>query len=237
VARAFLADQHIVIQSWTSAAAGIDAPPFDSPDFDLDEVERNPLRFPHRLSAERALEEIERLRGLNDSAGGKVSCRIAGLVPGLGEPVFDKLDARLAAAMLSLGAAKGIEFGAGFGAAFSRGSKNNDSPIPPPPGRDRRSLPSGAPDLDFASNNAGGILGGLSTGMPLEFTVAFKPVPSISLPQKTVDRSGTVRELVIAGRHDVCVCPRAGPVVEAMAALVLADMTLLNRLAQSGPAP
>ena len=233
VARAFLADQHIGILSWTSAAAGIDAPPFDSPDFDRDEVERNPLRFPHRLLAEKALEELERLRALGDSAGGKVSCRVTGLEPGLGEPVFGKLDSRLAAAMLSLGAAKGIEFGAGFASACSRGSANNDSPVPPSPDRGRRSLPPGVPDMDFATNTAGGVLGGLSTGMPLEFTVAFKPVPSISRPQKTLDRTGAVRDLVIAGRHDVCVCPRAAPVVEAMAALVLADLTLLNRLANN----
>jgi chorismate synthase len=233
VARAFLTDQNILIRAWTSAAAGIDAPSFDSPDFDLDEVEQNPLRFPNRLCAERAMEELERLRGLKDSAGGKVSCRVAGLMPGLGEPVFDKLDARLAGAMLSLGAAKGIEFGAGFGAASSRGSQHNDSPIPPLPGRSRRPLPPGVPDLDFASNNAGGVLGGLSTGMPLEFTVAFKPVPSISKPQKTVDREGRLRDLVIAGRHDLCVCPRAAPVVEAMTALVLADLILLSRLARN----
>jgi chorismate synthase len=233
VARAFLADQGIVIRSWTSAAAGIDAPPFDSPDFDFDEVERNPLRFPNRLCAERAMKEIEGLRDLKDSAGGKVSCRVSGLMPGLGEPVFDKLDARLAAAMLSLGAAKGIEFGSGFGAAYSRGSENNDSPTPPRPGRSRRALPPGVPDLDFASNNAGGVLGGLSTGMPLEFTVAFKPVPSISRPQKTTDHGGILRDLVIGGRHDVCVCPRAAPVVEAMTALALADLTLLSRLSRA----
>jgi chorismate synthase len=233
VARAFLGDQKISIQSWTSAAAGIEAPPFGSPDFDFDEVERNPLRFPHRILAEKALEELERLRGLKDSAGGRVSCRITGLMPGLGEPVFDKLDARLAAAMLSLGAAKGVEFGAGFGAACSRGSEHNDAPVPRPPGRARHSLPPGVPDLDFATNNAGGILGGLSTGMPLEFAVAFKPVPSISRLQKTADREGALRDLLIGGRHDVCVCPRAAPVVEAMAALTLADLVLLNRLARA----
>jgi chorismate synthase len=232
VAKAFLAERNISISAWTSAAAGIGAPPFDSPDFDFDEVERNPLRLPNRLCAEQALAEIDRLRGLGDSAGGTVSCRVVGLAPGLGEPVFDKLDARLAAAILSLGAVKGIEFGAGFKAAWSHGSANNDSPVPRLPGRDPRPLPPGVPDVDFASNNAGGILGGLSTGMPLEFTVAFKPVPSISVKQETADRSGTVRNLVIAGRHDVCVCPRAVPVVEAMAALVLADLTLLGRLAR-----
>jgi chorismate synthase len=233
VAKAFLAEQHISISAWTSAAAGIDAPPFDSPDFDFDEVERNPLRLPNRLRAEQALAEIDRLRSLGDSAGGTVSCRVAGLPPGLGEPVFDKLDARLAAAMLSLGAAKGIEFGAGFKAAWSRGSTNNDTPVPRLPGGAPRVLPPGVPDLDFAANNAGGVLGGLSTGAPLEFTVAFKPVPSISLNQKTTDRSGTVRDLVIAGRHDVCVCPRAVPVVEAMTAIVLADLILLGRLSRA----
>jgi chorismate synthase len=230
VARAFLSAQGILIRGWTSAAAGVDAPAFGSPGFDLEEVEKNPLRFPNRACAEKAMAEIENLRSLGDSAGGKVSCRVTGLKPGLGEPVFGKLDARLAAAMLSLGAAKGIEFGAGFSAAYARGSAGNDRPIPPAPNRRSRDLPPGTPDLDYASNNAGGVLGGLSTGMPLEFTVAFKPVPSIAMKQETMDRRGTVRELVIRGRHDVCVCPRAVPVVEAMTALVLADLALLKRL-------
>jgi chorismate synthase len=226
VAKAFLSPQGIVIRGWTSSAAGVDAPTFGSPGFDLEEIEKNPLRFPSREGAEKAMAEIDRLRSLGDSAGGKVSCRVTGLLPGLGEPVFGKLDARLAAAMLSLGAAKGIEFGAGFNAAYTRGSVNNDRPIP---GHHRWDLPPGVPDLDYDTNTAGGVLGGLSTGMPLEFTVAFKPVPSISKKQETVDRRGTVRELVIEGRHDVCVCPRAAPVVEAMTALALADLMLLSR--------
>jgi chorismate synthase len=226
VAKAFLTAQGIAIRGWTSSAAGIDAPAFGSPGFDIDEVEKNPLRFPSRDDAERVLARIENLRSAGDSAGGKVSCRVTGLKPGLGEPVFGKLDARLAAAMLSLGAAKGIEFGAGFSAAYAQGSANNDRPIPL---RSSRDLPPGVPDLDYDTNTAGGVLGGLSTGMPLEFTVAFKPVPSIAQKQETVDRSGTVRELVIGGRHDVCVCPRAVPVVEAMTALVLADLVLLGR--------
>jgi chorismate synthase len=234
VAKAFLTAQGIVIRGWTSSAAGVDAPAFGSPGFAIEEVEKNPLRLPNRECAEKAMAEIERLRSAGDSAGGKVSCRVTGLLPGLGEPVFGKLDARLAAAMLSLGAAKGIEFGAGFSAAYTRGSANNDRPIPWggshtfDPGR--RNLPPGIPDLDYATNTAGGVLGGLSTGMPLEFTVAFKPTPSIAQKQITVDRSGTVRELVIEGRHDVCVCPRAVPVVEAMTALALADLVLLGRL-------
>jgi chorismate synthase len=229
VAKAFLNTQGILIRGWTSSAAGIDAPAFGSPGFDIDEVEKNPLRFPSRDCAEKAMARIENLRRAGDSAGGTVSCRVTGLTPGLGEPVFGKLDARLAAAMLSLGAAKGIEFGSGFRAAYAQGSANNDRPVP---GRGNRSrnLPPRVPYLDYATNTAGGVLGGLSTGMPLEFTVAFKPVPSISQKQNTVDRSGTVQELIIGGRHDVCVCPRAVPVVEAMTALALADLTLLGRL-------
>lgn len=230
VAKVFLNAQGILIRGWTSSAAGIDAPAFGSPGFDLDAVEKNPLRFPSQAGMEQAMARIENLRKAGDSAGGKVSCRVTGLLPGLGEPVFGKLDARLAAAMLSLGAAKGIEFGAGFGVAYTQGSANNDRPIPAAPGRINRDLPPGVPDLDYAANTAGGVLGGLSTGMPLEFTVAFKPVPSISQKQNTVDNKGTVRELVIGGRHDVCVCPRAVPVVEAMTALVLADLVLLGRL-------
>jgi chorismate synthase len=129
--------------------------------------------------------------------------------------------------MLSLGAAKGIEFGAGFAAASSRGSVQNDIPFAAANGV--TVIPDGVPSLTYGSNNAGGVLGGISTGMPLEFTVAFKPVPSISAKQQTVDRSGVVRELAVKGRHDVCVCPRAVPVVEAMTALVLADMLLQHR--------
>jgi chorismate synthase len=129
--------------------------------------------------------------------------------------------------MLSLGAAKGVEFGAGFAAASSRGSVQNDRPVPA--GDAGNALPPGVPALAYGSNNAGGVLGGISNGMPLEFTVAFKPVPSISMKQQTADRSGKARELAVRGRHDVCVCPRAVPVVEAMAALVLADLLLQNR--------
>jgi chorismate synthase len=149
--------------------------------------------------------------------------------------------------MLSLGAAKGIEFGAGFAAAAGHGSEQNDWPVPGNSGAvaensntvDHRELltgmlpagvlPAGVPALSYKTNNSGGVLGGISTGMPLEFRVAFKPIPSISKQQQTVDRTGTVRDLAVAGRHDVCVCPRAVPVVEAMAAMVLADLLLLAR--------
>jgi chorismate synthase len=229
VAKAFLTAQGIEIRAWTAAAAGIQAPAPGEPGFDFTEIERNPLRFPCREGAEKALEKIEALRNQGDSAGGVVSCQVTGLPPGLGEPVFDKLDARIAAAMLSLGAAKGVEFGSGFGAALKQGSENNDRPAPPSGDRAAPPLPPEVPDLEYDGNNAGGILGGISTGMPLEFSVAFKPVPSIAKKQQTLDRWGGIQDLSIQGRHDICICPRAVPVVEAMAALVLADLLLLHR--------
>jgi chorismate synthase len=232
VARAFLSGQGIVIQAWVSSAAGIDAPGPESAEFSFDEIEKNPLRFPNREGAEKAIKIIEELRGQGDSAGGTVSCRVSGLPPGLGEPVFDKLDARIAGAILSLGAVKGIEFGAGFRSVRERGSAHNDRPLPRDSRAPDRGLPPDVPDLDYGSNNAGGVLGGISTGMPLEFTAAFKPVPSISRKQETTDRQGKVRELIIQGRHDICICPRAVPVVEAMTALVLADLLLLQRAAR-----
>ncbi|MDR0377951.1 MAG: chorismate synthase [Spirochaetaceae bacterium] len=224
-AKSFLAGFGVTVRAWTSSAAGIDAPGPGGGGFDLDEAERNPLRVPHRETAERILRVIEERRARGDSAGGIVSCSVSGLPPGLGDPVFGKLDARIAAAMLSIGAAKAVAFGAGAAAA-SCGSLQNDRPIPK---NAAGPLPPGVPGISCETNNAGGVLGGISTGMPLEFTVAFKPVASISKPQKTVDRYGNIRDLVIQGRHDVCVCPRAVPVVEAMAALVLADLLLLNR--------
>jgi chorismate synthase len=226
VAKALLSQYGISIRAWTQAVAGISVPASGDPGFDLAEADRNPLRMPHAGTAALALAKIEELRAAGDSAGGMVSCSASGVPPGLGEPVFGKLDALLAQAMLSLGAAKGIEFGAGFAAASSRGSVQNDSPAAAP---HLSGIPCGVPPLTYGSNNAGGVLGGISTGMPLEFTVAFKPVPSISAKQRTVDRSGAGRELTVKGRHDVCVCPRAVPVVEAMTALVLADLLLQNR--------
>ena len=229
VARVFLLSLGIEIRAWTAQAAGIDAPrpenagsgnavsgsdvPCSSGAFDWDEIENNPLRMPNKAVAEAAMEKIESLKAEGDSAGCTVSCVARNLPPGLGEPVFDKLDARLAAAMLSLGAAKAIEFGAGFAASKGRGSKLNDSPVSPG---------------TWKTNNSGGVLGGISTGAELFFTVAFKPVPSIAKSQETINRLGEKTEIVIQGRHDACVAPRVVPVVEAMTALVLADFVLLG---------
>jgi chorismate synthase len=213
VAKKFLATYNIRIRAWTSAIAGITMPrPGDSA-FDFDEIEKNPLRVPAPSKeggkgavAEQAVKAISALRAEKDSAGGIISCLVEGLPPGLGEPVFDKLDARLAGAMLSIGAARGIEFGAGFAAAASKGSENNAL--------------------------AEGILGGISSGKDLEFHVAFKPTPSIGKPQKALSKNGETVDLVINGRHDVCIVPRAVPVVEAMTALALADFVLLQRCAK-----
>jgi chorismate synthase len=149
----------------------------------------------------------------NDSLGGVVRCRVTGVPAGLGEPVFDKLDALVAHAVMSIGAVKGIEFGAGFGVSELRGSVDND-PITPE---------------GFATNRAGGVLGGISTGAALEFRAAVKPTPSIGIVQRTIDTSGKAAEITVGGRHDVCIAPRIVPVVEAMTALVLADLLLIQR--------
>ena len=163
-------------------------------------------------------ERIEALRKKGDSAGGIVECTVHGVPAGLGEPVFDKLDAVLAQAMLSIGAIKGIEFGSGFAAADARGSTNND-PMAAGPA--------------FRTNNAGGILGGISRGDDIVFRVAVKPVPSIYLRQETITTENEECSIEIEGRHDVCLCPRIVPVVEAMTALTLADLYLRNRSARS----
>jgi chorismate synthase len=220
VAKKFLAAYGIHITAWTSAVAGIDMPKSGDPEFDLDEIEKNPLRVPGKSLAEHALKAIEALRAGGDSVGGMVSCVVKGVPAGLGEPVFGKLDALLAGAILSIGAVKGIEFGAGFAAAGLKGSENNDLPS-----RDGTTV-------GFATNNAGGILGGISSGQDIEFKVAFKPTPSIGKAQQALSADGTVVDLVISGRHDVCIVPRAVPVVEAMTALVLADLLLLQRNAR-----
>jgi chorismate synthase len=234
VAKALLRRHGISILAWTSAAAGISAPRWGEAGFDSEAIERNPLRMPSSESAALALARVEERRAQGDSSGGLVCCRAEGLVPGLGSPVFDKLDALISGAMLSIGAVKGIEFGAGFAAASSSGSAFNDPLLcAVGPEADRAVLPRssgrGTPQAVFGSNNCGGILGGLSTGSPLEFTIVVKPTASIAKAQKTIDREGRETELIIRGRHDACICPRIVPVVEAMSALVLADLLLLTQ--------
>lgn len=179
---------------------------------DWDIAPMNPLNCPDAEAEIQMQRTIEQAKQNQDSVGGVIECIATGLPVGLGEPVFDKLDALLAHAMLSIGAVKGIEFGDGFASAMSYGSENNDAMEIDADGR-----PS------FRTNHAGGILGGMSSGAPVLFRVAVKPTPSISRPQQTIDINGNLQTMEIHGRHDPCICPRAVVVVEAMTAITLLD--------------
>lgn len=215
VAAAILEKNGIFAKAYTLKAAGIKAEKID-----FSEIEQNSMRAPDNVAAKKMEAKIEELRANCDSAGGIVECVVNGVPAGLGEPVFDKLDAELAKAMLSIGAVKGIEFGAGFAAADLLGSENND----------KMHAENGKPAFD--SNNSGGILGGISNGNQISFKIAVKPVPSIFKAQKTVSQNNGIyenTELEIKGRHDICLCPRIVPVVESMTNIVLADMLLRNR--------
>lgn len=208
VARKVLAREGISVMAYTVALGGVRAQRFDP-----DEIGRNPLFCPDAEAAEAMEARLAAVRAQGDTVGGIVEVRARGCPPGLGEPVFDKLDARLAAALMSIGAVKGIEIGAGFGAAELLGSQNNDEPTPE----------------GYATNNAGGVLGGISTGMEIILRAAVKPIPSVSMPQRTVTRDGTPTMIQIGGRHDISAIPRIVPVCEAMTLLVLADLLLLPR--------
>lgn len=186
--------------------------------FDLAQRDKNLLYMPDEVAAAAAAEYLEKLIQEQDSCGGVVECVIHGMPAGVGEPVFDKLDACLAKAIMSIGAVKGFEIGDGFAAARSRGSVNNDAFYMDGDGAVRKS-----------TNHSGGILGGISDGSDIIFRAAFKPTPSISREQRTVNRNGENVEILIKGRHDPIVVPRAVVVVEAMAALTVADLLLLGR--------
>ena len=177
----------------------------------LAEIETTPVRCPHAATAAAMIERIKLVRSEGDSVGGVIQCRVRGLPVGLGEPVFDRLEADLAKAMLSLPATKGFEVGSGFAGTLLRGSQHNDAfEI-----RDGR--------VRTTTNRSGGVQGGISNGEDLVFNVAFKPTATILQKQQTVDTHGQPAELMGKGRHDPCVLPRAVPIVEAMAALVLLD--------------
>jgi chorismate synthase len=177
----------------------------------LEEVEASPVRCPHAETAAAMIERIKVARAEGDSVGGVIECRVRGVPPGLGEPVFDRLEADLAKAMLSLPATKGFEIGSGFAGARQRGSEHNDLFE----NRDGR--------IRTVTNRSGGTQGGISNGEDLVFRVAFKPTATLLRTQATVDTAGRPVELRAKGRHDPCVVPRAVPIVEAMTALVLVD--------------
>jgi len=187
----------------------------------LDQVEATAVRCPDPDMARAMIERIKEVRSQGDSIGGTVECVVKGLPAGLGAPVFDKLEAELAHAMMSLPATKGFEVGSGFAGTHMRGSEHNDAFV----------LKGGA--IGTETNRSGGIQGGISNGEPIIFRVAFKPTATVSIGQRTVSTTGDEIELKARGRHDPCVLPRAVPMVEAMAALVLCDHVMLQH-AQNG---
>ncbi len=204
------------ILAWVAAIHDISAE-IDPAVVRAEEIESNPVRCPDAAVAARMIERIKQVRSEGDSVGGVIEAVIRGCPVGLGEPVFDRLEADLAKGMLSLPATKGFEVGSGFSGAHQRGSEHND-PYQMENGRVRT-----------LSNRSGGVQGGISNGEPVVFRVAFKPTATISQPQQTVTVGGEDSTLAARGRHDPCVLPRAVPLVEAMAALVLCDHALRQR--------
>lgn len=212
----WLEDMGIPVFAHIAAIAGISDTPFDplAPDADLIQPEF-PVINPDAGAQMRAA--ISAARSDGDSVGGIVECAVTGLPAGVGEPMFGGAESRIAQIVYGVPAVKGVEFGSGFAAASLRGSQNNDDYV----------IADG--QIRTATNNASGILGGITTGMPLIFRAALKPTPSISRPQQSVSLSkGEMQELVVKGRHDPCIVPRAVPVIEAAAAIAIFDMILGN---------
>ncbi len=201
----------IEVLAWVDRVQNVQAK-VDSSKVTLEQIEASMVRCPDGDASQEMIERIDEARNRKDSLGGVVSCVARNVPPGLGEPVFEKLTAQLAAAMFSLPAVKGFEVGSGFAGTELYGSEHNDPFIP---GKD------GVPDT--SSNRSGGIQGGISNGQPIEFNVAFKPTATIGVAQQTVDRDNNPTTLEAQGRHDPCVLPRAVPMVEAMTCLVLVD--------------
>ena len=217
--RPWLAAQGISVQAWVSQVGTVALPAGYQPGPEgLLFRESHPTRCPDPATAARMEALIAQVRDEGDTIGGICSARITGLPPGLGEPLHDKLHARLAQAMLTINAAKGFEYGAGFAAAAERGSQLNDVFITEADGR-----------IGTRTNHSGGIQGGISNGQEIPFRVAFKPVATLLQAQQTVNRAGEAITLTPKGRHDPCVLPRAVPIVEAMALLVVADFRLLGK--------
>ena len=188
-------------------------------DYDLSLAETNAVRCPDAATAERMASLIMQVKGEGNTIGGIITCVVKGCPAGLGEPVAGKLHAELGAAMLSINAVKGFEYGAGFGGVGMRGSEQNDVFVP-----------DGQGGITTCTNHSGGIQGGISNGQDIYFRVAFKPVATLLREQHTVNDSGEAVVLKARGRHDACVLPRAVPVVEAMAAQVILDNYLLNNI-------
>jgi len=204
---------HININAFTSSVGDLF---IDKPyqELDFSKIDSNIVRCPDAATAEKMITKIKEIKKQGDTIGGTITCVIQQMPVGLGEPIFQKLHAALGNAMLSINAVKGFEFGSGFCGAKMQGSEHNDS---------------FNPDGTTATNLSGGIQGGISNGMDIYFRLAFKPVATIMQDQKTIDADGNAAIIKGKGRHDPCVVPRAIPIVEALAALVIADFYLLDK--------
>ncbi len=213
VAKKLLSEIGVHVQAYVSAVGPVE---ISRDRMDLACAEQSSLRMPDPEAEKEALAWLDQCMENQDSSGGVVTCMVTNLPAGLGEPVFEKLDANLAKALMSIGAVKAVEIGDGTAAGKARGSENNDTWTADAGGA-----------AQMATNHCGGILGGISDGAPLLLRATFKPTPSIAQPQKMYAKDGTVREQTITGRHDPLVAARAVPVVEAMTALTLADHLLI----------
>jgi len=219
VAKLLLNHYNITVQAYVSQAGEVSLSK-SYRELDLSLTESNIIRCPDPDVAEKMIAHIDQVRKDRDTIGGIVSCVAMGVPPGLGEPVFDRLHAALGKAMLSINAVKGFEYGSGFKGIKMRGSEHNDA------------IYKDGDKIRTKTNHSGGIQGGISNGEHIYFNVAFKPVATIMQDQESINESGDAVTVSGKGRHDPCVVPRAVPIVEAMAALVLADYFLLNRLSK-----
>lgn len=219
LAKSALKQLGISVTAYTSQVGKIQLDK-DYTQYDLSSIEDNIVRCPDQQKAQEMEEFIASVKAEGDTIGGIITCVIKGCPVGLGEPEFDKLHAQLGAAMLSINAVKGFEYGEGFAGVTSKGSEQNDV------------FMSEEGTITTRSNHSGGIQGGISNGQDIYFRVAFKPVATILMEQATVDLEGNATRLTARGRHDPCVLPRAVPVVEAMAAMVILDNILLNKTVQ-----
>lgn len=218
IASLLLEQLGISITTYTKSIGNIIVP---ESEYDYTEIRHNKLYMPNSFYAEKASSYLEACMQEQDSAGGVIECVVNGMPAGIGETVFDKLDARLAQAVMSIGSVKGVEIGDGFSAALAQGSENNDSFYIKDDG-----------SVGKSTNHSGGILGGMSDGSPIILRAAIKPTPSIAQSQQTITNEMEVTELKIHGRHDPVIVPRAVVVVEAMVALTLIDLLMINMSAK-----
>ena len=225
VAQLLLKQHGIVIAAYVSKVGDLELDKGPS-GLDLSKSEDNMVRCPDQAMAARMVSLIESVKKNGDTVGGVITGVVRGCPAGLGEPVFDKLHADLGKAMLSINAVKGFEYGSGFRGVELRGSQHNDAFVT------EGGIEGGK--IITVTNHSGGVQGGISNGMDIEFRVAFKPVATIMKPQASVDRKGRAVTVEGRGRHDPCVVPRAVPIVEAMAALVIVDHLLRNRTSKLG---